>query len=459
VSKDSKAMKVDWLTSPAGAARLIDPLDRSLAHLANQPPEAVEVKRLRWFWLDSLFATISVSFYTSFVALFAVAYGANNVQVGRLAAVASLAGLVALLPGAQAIKLFRGRRKTVVVMCGGVIARVALLVWVILPQMTSDSGTAILVIIVVNALITFANNFATPAWTAMVADIVPREIRARFFSHRNLAVNLPALLVVPLAGWLIQAGNTQRAPFAGYQIVFILAFATGAFATWAFSRIDDPVPVSQARQQMRLGDLVRTIQVAPGFLDLVACTLIWNLGVQIVAPFLNVYLVNDLGANTAMVGWITAASSLAALLTARWLGRWVDKKGNLWVQGTLSFIIPIIPLAWMAARAPWQVLIINFIAGILWTGHSLASFNLLLDMAPEQARAEATALFQLVIAGSAVVAPLVGGHLADGFGYKPIFVLSSALRIVGAAAFVLWVARPAAQRVRQPSAQATTRSD
>jgi hypothetical protein len=82
------------------------------------------------------------------------------------------------------------------------------------------------------------------------------------------------------------------------------------------------------------------------------------------------------------------------------LGGWVDKRGNIWVQGALSFIIPIIPLAWMAARAPWQVIIINAIAGILWTGYSLASFNLLLDMAPENALAEANALFQLVVAGS-----------------------------------------------------------
>jgi MFS family permease len=424
----------------------MNPLDRSLSRLSATPPPAVEVERLRWFWLDSLFATISVSFYAGYVTLFALAYGANNIQVGRLAAIASLAGLVALLPGAQAIKLFNGRRKSVVVLFGGVIARLALLVWVILPFLRVDPAVAIGVIIAVNAVITFANNFANPAWTAIVADIVPREIRARFFSHRNFAVNLPALLIVPLAGWLIQAGNRPGAPLAGYQIVFTLAFATGAIATFAFSRLHDPLPASQARQRLRLGELIETLNKAPGFLPLVGCTLIWNLGVQIVAPFLNVYLVNDLGADTAMVGWITAASSLAALLTARWLGRWVDKKGNIWVQGALSFIIPIIPLAWMAANAPWQVLVINAIAGILWTGHSLASFNLLLDVAPENALAEANALFQLVVLGSAVVAPLFGGHLADAFDYRPIFVLSAAIRLLGALAFVWWVARPAARR-------------
>ena len=449
--KDAKNLSasISRLTRTLSPGNVTGALDRSLARLSAHQPEDVEVHRLRWFWLDGLFASISVSFYASFVALFAVAYGANNVQIGRLTAIASLAGLIALLPGAQAIKLFGGRRKAVVVWFGGVIARVALLVWVVLPFTAIEPAVAIGVIIAANAVITFANNFANPAWTAIVADIVPREIRGRFFSHRNFAVNLPALLVVPLAGWLIQAGNRPGAPLAGYQIIFVLAFAFGAVATLAFSRLDDPLPASQARQRLGLGELIETLHSAPGFLPLVACTLIWNLGVQIVAPFLNVYLVNDLGANTAMVGWITAASSLAALLTARWLGRWVDKKGNIWVQGTLSFIIPIIPLAWMVASAPWQVIIINAIAGILWTGHSLASFNLLLDMAPEKARAEAMALFQLVVAGSATIAPLVGGHLADAVGYRLIFILSAGIRILGALAFVWWVAKPAARRTQQ----------
>jgi len=48
-------------------------LDRSLSRLSTTQPPAAEVERLRWFWLDGLFSTISVSFYASFVTLFALA--------------------------------------------------------------------------------------------------------------------------------------------------------------------------------------------------------------------------------------------------------------------------------------------------------------------------------------------------------------------------------------------------
>jgi len=85
----------------------------------------------------------------------------------------------------------------------------------------------------------------------------------------------------------------------------------------------------------------------------------------------------------------------------------------------------------------------------LWTGYGLASFNLLLDVAPEKARAEANALFQLVVAGSATIAPVVGGRLADAMGYRSIFILSAVIRFLGALAFLWLVARPAARRARQ----------
>ena len=83
-------------------------LDCSLARPLTSGTDNVGVKRLRWFWLDGLFATISANFYGGFVGLFALAFGASNAQVGQLTAVGSLCGLVALFPGARAIETLGG---------------------------------------------------------------------------------------------------------------------------------------------------------------------------------------------------------------------------------------------------------------------------------------------------------------------------------------------------------------
>ncbi|MCC7360267.1 MAG: MFS transporter [Anaerolineales bacterium] len=434
-------------------SRLVAPLDRSLAHLSANTLTTPEIARLRWLWLDSLFANLSGAFFVNFVPLFAQAYGASNAQIGLLPGVASLLALLSLLPGARAAQAAGRRRIHLVVVFGGVIARVVLLIWVAMPFLAVAPTVAVALIIAVNALMAFCNTYSNPAWTTLMADSVPAGIRGRFFSHRGYAVNLPALLVVPLAGWLIEVGAQPGRPLGGYQLVFGLAFLTGALATLSFARVDDPLPAAHTAERRPWRAVAVLLGRAPSFMGLVACTLIWNLGMQVTSPFLNLYLVTDLGGTTAMVGWVAASASLAALLTQRWLGAWIDRRGNVFAQGLLSFLIVSLPFAWLFATAAWQIVIVNAFGGVLWAGYNLASFNLLLELAPEKARAEGIAVFQLTISLCATLVPILGGYLADAWGYRPLLVISAALRFLGALAFVWWVALPARRRLAAASAE------
>ena len=121
--------------------------------------------------------------------------------------------------------------------------------------------------------------------------------------------------------------------------------------------------------------------------------------------------------------------------------------------GVTGLLIPFLPLAWAVVGAPWQVIFINIGAGILWTGYNLANFNLLLEMAPNEARADAAAFYQFVVAGAAIIGPLLGGYLADAAGFKLIFVLSAAWRWLGVFAFLWLAARPVARARKQAAAE------
>jgi MFS family permease len=86
--------------------------------------------------------------------------------------------------------------------------------------------------------------------------------------------------------------------------------------------------------------------------------------------------------------------------------------------------------------------IINTFSGFLWAGYNLASFNLLLELTPDEQRPQAVALFQTAVFGSAVVGPILGGFLADAIGFRYIFGISSAGRLVGTTLFILFALRP-----------------
>jgi MFS family permease len=395
------------------------------------------VAGIRWSWLDGLFTTVSENLYLGFVVLYALAYGASTSELGLLAAIQNLLGAVSLFPGARAADR-APRRKPLVAWTVGGFARVALLALALVPWLTGAPRTAIWLIIGLNGLRSFMANFGNPAWTVLVGDLVPPRLRAHYFGNRNLMIMLAALVVAPLAGWLIKAGNGWLGqPHLGYQAVFILAFLTGVAGTLCFLLVPEPHRGHRERPVASgATGLMSAVLGNRTFLGLVVSGFVWNLALQVAAPFFNVYLVRDLGASVATVGALAGVNTLFGLLGSGLFGRVMDRLGALRTQAVTGLFIPIIPTAWIWVTAPWQVGILEAYAGLVWAGYNLANFALLLELTPASHRPQAVALYQTVVFASAVIGPLLGGWLADTYGFHVIFGASGAGRLLGILLFV-----------------------
>lgn len=412
------------------------PLDRRLAHQADDALPAERIFSLRYLWIDGLFTAVGESFYLGFIPLFALAYGASNGQVGWLTAVSNLLGALALFPGARLIERV-GQRKRIVLWSAGGVGRLALLGLSLLPLLTREPTLAIFLIITFGGIHAFVNNFSNPAWTAMVADLVPDVMRGRYFSSRNMVMGIAALLVAPIAGYFINQGNLLTSlPFLGYQTIFFLAFLFGMIGTYAFSRIKEPPMSTDAQQPHQPGDMRRLWREAKAFRGFVISAFVWNLSLQVAAPFFNIYLTSELQATTTVVGILASVSSLSALFGQQLFGRLLDKKGAYWVQTVCGFIIPLLPFAWIFITSPWQVVPINLLGGFVWAGYTLSNFSLLLALTPDAQRPRAVALYQTAVFSSAVLGPLLGGWIADLVSFKLIFGLSFGGRLVGMLLFV-----------------------
>jgi predicted MFS family arabinose efflux permease len=285
-------------------------------------------------------------------------------------------------------------------------------------------------------------NFCNPAWTSMVADLVPAQSRARYFGKRNVAIIAASILAAPIAGRVIKSlSGVGPFPHLGFQAIFFLSFAVGMLSTASFARIPD-ASVSEASATKPSGFPLRALLSDRRFAGFAASAFVWNTALQVSAPFFNVYLVSGLGASAAMVGLLTGISSVTTLLGQLAFGRITDKKGDAFVEVLTGLLIPILPISWIFVTSPRQVALINTASGILWAGYNLASFNILLKLTPDDHRPEATALYQTLVTSSAVIGPLIGGALADSIGYKAVFAVSGAGRLVGILLFIALVLRP-----------------
>ena len=86
--------------------------------------------------------------------------------------------------------------------------------------------------------------------------------------------------------------------------------------------------------------------------------------------------------------------------------------------------------------SPEQVILVNVLAGFLWAGFNLSNFNLLLELSPSGERAQAVALYQMIVFAAAVAGPLLGGYLIDAIGYRFVFGFSSVGRLAGIVLFI-----------------------
>jgi MFS family permease len=397
-------------------------------------PDAVGQANRRLLWLDGFVSNASESFVTNFTNPFIMALNATNSQIGVLSALTNLAGALALLPGARLAER-SGQRKWIAAVSGGVIARVLLFVLAMLPLFLISPAIVYATIALVT-LRSFFNQLGFPAWSSLIADLVPESIRGRYFSSRNIGIAIAGLIFTPIAGRIIERGGGVR----GYQIGFAIAGAVGLIATAIFLRIREPRRTPISRASKRAGNQVLpALRAHPRFVAFSGVALLWNLSIMVAGPFFSVYLVRHLGAPPTLIGILAAVNSVGAIMGQRVWGHLNDRRGATWVMRLTGFLIPGIPLFWSLVPNPWWLIPVEMFSGFTWAGYGLANFNLLLSLAPASQRERFVAIYQMAVFGPAFIGPLIGSVLADALSIQALLWISCAGRLVASLLFMLAV--------------------
>lgn len=391
---------------------------------------------MRAFWLDGLLSTTSDSFYANYITLYLLALGATGTQIGWLTSIASLLGMLAPLPGA-ALTQRMGQRKRMVVIFS-VAFRLTLLLAALVPLFVEGQTAALLVLALFALRIGFINLFA-PAWLSLTRDIIPMTARGKFLSTRNMVMAMVSLVMIPLAGQVIEWLGTPW----GYQVTLGIAFLFGLGASYAFSHIPEPPSHDEGRAGIRaqFQSLWHALTANRLFLNFVLLRLLWDFAVQVGGPYFSVYQVKVLESPANVIGLLATVSSFSRLVGLRVWGRLLDRKGARWVTTMASLTIPVLPFIWVAAREPWHIVFASLPGGFLWAGFEVGSFALLLELLGEKDSTQAAAGYTALLSAASIVGPLVGGWVVNRAGYRWDLALSGILRMLTGLLF-LWTFRP-----------------
>ncbi|MEX2373387.1 MAG: MFS transporter [Dehalococcoidia bacterium] len=378
----------------------------------------------RWFYVDGVLSAILDVAVVQFLAVYAIALGATDAEVGMISIATGLAGFLALVPGARIAELTNSRR-WVVLAGGSGSARLVIFAMAAAPSLVRSPHDAVFVLIVLAFVRSFVINVSHSSWVSLLADIIPLDLRRFYVTQRMLAMTVAGAITAPVIGFGIRAiGGID-----GYQIVFFLSFLVGVAAWYAYFRIEEPVRLPRAE---RPRGSTRGMLGDRAFVRYLASLLMLNATTMIVGPFFLAYLVRDLGGSVSDVGLLATLEQVLAVGGQFALGMWVTRFSSERLFKFAMFFPALIPLLWLFASEPWHAAFPFAAGGLVWAVYNVGTFNLLMEYAPNDNIPRYAAVQQIVVLFASFVGPVVGTVVVATWGIRTAMWISVFGRLLAA---------------------------
>lgn len=414
---------------------------------ANVPPEIAQHFKRNFFanagdmvaWLFGI-SFISVN---AILPVFASRLTDSPLVIGMIPALLDAGWFLPQLFLAPLVE--RQPRKMPLVIALGAFERVPFLVlpFAALWLPTLPSTLAITLFLLLTAWRALGSGIVATPWQEMVAKVIPVTHRGRFFGLAHFAGQLLGVGGAALAALIL-----ARLP---YPQNFALSFGVGAVSIWVslfllmLTREPAlPPPIEAARTQLnreyarRLGAILKS---NPNFRLYLLSRWLSFFGFM-AGGFLAVYAVERFQLEDAAAGVFTSLLFGASVVGNTIWGAVGDRYGHKWV---MVFSIGL----WLSAlgaailsSAAWGFYAVFALLGLSNSAGIISDLNLAMEFGPEAERPTYIGLTRTVTGPALLVAPLMGGWLAQVFGYPALFITSFVFALSGGVVLALLVKEP-----------------
>ena len=380
--------------------------------------------------MDCVGASASTGLTANYITPYALTMQASTQQIGYLTSVPNFVTMLVLL-WTPMLTERAGSRKAFLIPVDFIQA----LLWLpILGIPFLFHTNQVWWLIVFFTLSTVTAGIMGTSWSAMMADLVPPEVRGHYFGLRNGVGNLITLVFSFVTGGLLQilTGNTQMA----FAIIFIGATVGRLISLYYLSLTPDPHPaLSPNAPQKSISQIARGL-FSTNIGRFIFFIIFLNLAQSIAAPFFAVYLLSNLHISYINYQIINAIPTVITMLIVVWWGKRANKAGNIKVLHITALMIPFIPILWLVNTSVWWFCAAQVYSGFAWAGFNLCAGLFIWDAAPQENRSRYITLFAALGAFGSTLGAIIGGNLGphlppiSGSYFLTLFLLSGILRLV-----------------------------
>ena len=363
----------------------------------------------------SFFVAVGFGIISPTLPLFARSFGVNHAQVGAILAAFAFARFATGLISGKLVDHF-GERLVYSFGIG----------FVSITSFAAGFAQSYEQLLIFRAVGGFGSSMFSVAAGSILLRAVDDDHRARAQSLYNGSF-LIGMMAGPVVGGAL-SGFSLRAPMIIYGFLLIGASASGAFLLRNSTLAAKPT----ATQERNTITLRSALALKPYRSALIISFITSWVLFGMSRSILPLFMVEEIKVSPSFMGLGFTISTVINGIFLMKAGKLSDLNGRRYsaVIGTSFLTLFILALA--LTTEPWMFLAASVIVGFGGAFLSTTPSAIVGDVL-EGKGGQVIGLFQMAGDAGAMVAPLILGAIADGYGYRPAFLVSAALMLVAVA--------------------------
>lgn len=361
---------------------------------------------------DGMCGALMLGFGETYLSAFAVFLGAGAMEISLLAALPQFFGSLFQMLSVVLSEKFQSRRKFITTLA---TAQVPL--WAAIALLAFFNQLAISAHVLIALVIAYhiSAGLYMPVWSSLIGDIVPNEIRGRYFGERNRWISFLSFTALLIGGKMLSFFQARDLSAWGFFCVFSIAALARAWSARWLSRYEDPPAIHHKENRFTLFDFLGRARHS-NFARFVFFVGAMNCAVFIAAPLFTLYMLRDLQMTYFDYTLVSGTAVLSQIITFRAWGRISDRYGNKQILDFCCFGVSIVPLLWLFSSHFWWLIIVQLFAGGIWAGYNLAASNFMFDAVTPGKRSRCVAYQAFVNTSFLLCGSILGARLATSIG-------------------------------------------
>ena len=330
-------------------------------------------KNLKFSIIEGSFFALMFGMGENYLSALGVFLGYSALQISILSSFPQLLGAFIQLITSK-LTYFIGSIKKLAVLLSFLQA----CMWIVLVVIINETNNYIIILFWSIVYFMIASLIG-PAWISWIGYIVPFKLRSNYHANRNKIIHSFVFISIMLGGIILKLFDANL--LYAFTIMFSLASIGRFLSTYYLNKKDDHFD-SENKATYSYSDIWKS-KLKLWFI--IYSTSI-HFSIMFLAPLFTIYILRTMGLSYWILTICMVSWWIGNVSSSTYWGKITQKYGNLYLLKYSTILMCILPIFWISIyylNYEFKIImavIINFMAGITFSGFGLSSFNFIYDI-------------------------------------------------------------------------------